>query len=120
MKKIYTKKNDAMLFVKIEDVTDSIEVIVFPSTLENTISSWQNDRILAIEGRISAKDNEKKIICSNVKEVDEKLLASMKQYLNSHPELRAKEEEVDELIEEKSDEFEQNNEYLASYDAAIA
>ncbi|MDO8656052.1 MAG: hypothetical protein Q7K45_02335, partial [Nanoarchaeota archaeon] len=77
-KKIMTKKNEPMLFVKIEDLSDSLEIIVFPSILKDTAPIWNNDSILAIEGRISFKDNEAKIICSKVKEIDDKMIEYLK------------------------------------------
>lgn len=76
-KKIATRKNDPMLFVKMEDMSDSIEVIVFPSILEQTSQLWTGDKILAVEGRVSHKDNEAKLICSRVKEMTPELVATL-------------------------------------------
>ena len=76
-KKIMTRKNEPMLFVKIEDMSESLEVIVFPSILRETESFWQTDKILAIEGRVSHKDNESKVICSQVREVTPELIARL-------------------------------------------
>ncbi|MBI4239642.1 DNA polymerase III subunit alpha [Candidatus Uhrbacteria bacterium] len=78
MKKIYTRKNEAMLFARIEDLNDAIEVIVFPNTFQETISLWRDDAILAVEGRVSRKDNECKIICSRVKEMTDDVLVQLK------------------------------------------
>ncbi len=74
-KKIYTKTNEPMLFVTVEDLTDSVEVIVFPSILKDTASCWDVDKIIAIDGKISTKDNDAKIICNAVKEVNEEMIA---------------------------------------------
>ncbi len=69
VKKIYTKKNEAMLFVKVEDLHDALEVIVFPSVLKDSAALWESDKILAVEGKISHKDAEAKLLCSRVKEI---------------------------------------------------
>ncbi len=78
IKKIFTRKNEAMCFVKVEDMGDSMEVIVFPSTLKETASAWIADTIVAVEGRISLKDNEPKILCSRVKVVTDELIEHLK------------------------------------------
>ncbi|MDP2656368.1 MAG: DNA polymerase III subunit alpha [bacterium] len=77
-KKIYTKTNEPMLFVTVEDLTDTIEVIVFPSILKDTACVWDVDKIIAIDGKLSLKDNDPKIICSSVKEVNDELIAILK------------------------------------------
>ncbi|MBI4268218.1 DNA polymerase III subunit alpha [Candidatus Uhrbacteria bacterium] len=81
MKKIMTKKNEQMLFVRLEDMNDSLEVIVFPSILEESATLWKADTILAIEGRISQKDNEAKLICTRAREVTAELLAHLAQQI---------------------------------------
>ncbi len=78
MKKVVTKKNETMLFATTEDLSGSVEVIVFPSIYKDTISFWNDEAILAIEGRVSRKDNEVKILCSRVRTVDDALLNQMK------------------------------------------
>ena len=63
IKKIYTKKGDAMLFVKVEDTTGDIELLVFPKLLERNPNMWQVDNIIACSGTVSIKDGERKILC---------------------------------------------------------
>lgn len=77
VKKIRTKQNEPMLFAKIEDMSGSIEVIVFPSLYKTTEELWQADLILAIEGRISSKDEDNKILCSRVRLVDDEFMAAL-------------------------------------------
>lgn len=77
VKKILTKKQEAMLFVKVEDLNDGIEIIVFPKTLSETSEVWRDDCIVAVEGRISQKDAECKIICGRVREVTDTMIASL-------------------------------------------
>lgn len=79
MKKIVTRKNESMLFAKIEDLSDSIEVIVFPSVWKDTHHLWNDEAIVFIEGKVSQKDQEIKILCSRVRLVDEQLLSQLKQ-----------------------------------------
>ncbi|MBI4599420.1 DNA polymerase III subunit alpha [Candidatus Uhrbacteria bacterium] len=76
-KKVITKKNETMLFAYAEDLSGSVEVIVFPSVYKDTAPFWSDETILAVEGRVSRKDNELKIICSKVRAVDDALLAQL-------------------------------------------
>jgi len=71
LKKIITKNGKPMLFVKLEDLTDKIEVVVFPSILERNPLCFQENKIVFITGRVSFKDNSPKIICDEVQEIVE-------------------------------------------------
>ncbi|MBI2644740.1 DNA polymerase III subunit alpha [Candidatus Uhrbacteria bacterium] len=77
-KKILTRKNEPMLFAKIEDTSDSIEVIVFPKLYKDTLALWQDGSIIAIDGAISLKDAETKIICNKARLIDAAVIANLK------------------------------------------
>ena len=70
IKKIITKAGEPMLFVRIEDATNGIEALVFPSTLKNNPEIWQEDRVILMNCRLSDKDGEVKLICNHVRELD--------------------------------------------------
>jgi DNA polymerase-3 subunit alpha len=63
-KKILTKKNETMLFVKLEDARGATEVIVFPSVYKMSPQLWEPDRPIVVEGKISQKDGVPKIIAN--------------------------------------------------------
>lgn len=63
VKKIVTKTGKPMLFVRIADFNSSIEVVVFPNTYEQTQAIWNEGAAVLINGKISLRDNEPKIIC---------------------------------------------------------
>ena len=67
IKKINTKTGQPMLFVEIEDITGRIEAIVFPNVLEKTVDAWQEEKIVLINGRLSDRDGNLKILCDSVK-----------------------------------------------------
>jgi len=69
VKKILTKKGQPMLFVKLEDETDMVEVVVFPSTMENYPGLFQENKTVFIKGKVDNRDNMPKIICSTVEEI---------------------------------------------------
>ncbi len=70
VQKIITRTSKSMLFVKIEDDTDSIEVLVFPNLLAETASAWIDGKAVFCQGRMSDKDQERKILANNVVGLD--------------------------------------------------
>ena len=71
MKKILTKSGQEMIFATIEDqFQQSIEVVVFNSVLEKTIAAWVVNHPVILDGRVSRRDNELKIICENAKRLE--------------------------------------------------
>jgi len=69
VKKIITKTGRPMLFVNLEDDTNRIEVVVFPSTMENYPTLFQENKIVFIKGKVDNRDNVPKIICNTVEEI---------------------------------------------------
>ncbi len=72
VKKIITKKGEQMLFVRIEDMTSGMEVLVFPGTYKENPEIWQEEKIVIMNCKMSDKDGESKLICNQVKELDAK------------------------------------------------
>lgn len=56
VKKIVTKTNEPMLFVKIEDQLTAVEVIVFPKLYKKDQLIWKEDAALLISGKVSSRD----------------------------------------------------------------
>ncbi|TSC82012.1 MAG: DNA polymerase III subunit alpha [Parcubacteria group bacterium Gr01-1014_20] len=68
VKKIVTKTGQPMAFVKIEDFSpEPIEVIVFNSTLAKTSGVWQENSVVLVQGRMSFRNGETKMICDAAK-----------------------------------------------------
>jgi DNA polymerase III alpha subunit len=64
MKKILTKSGQPMIFVTLEDLSsENIEIVVFNNTLEKTLPVWQENNPIILQGKISKRDGEVKIIC---------------------------------------------------------
>jgi DNA polymerase III subunit alpha len=62
IKKIITRSNKPMLFVKIEDAVASTELLIFPGLYETTVELWQEGRVVLVQGKISDKDQEIKLL----------------------------------------------------------
>jgi DNA polymerase-3 subunit alpha len=72
IKKIITKTGKPMLFLKLEDETQRIEVVVFPSAIERNPTVFQENKIVFVSGRVDARDGTPKIICNEIEEIVEK------------------------------------------------
>jgi len=87
MKKILTRRNETMLFVKIEDGIGNIEVIVFPKLLAENNSLWLAGRIVLCQGTLSDKDSQFKLLANKAVELTTQnvsILAREYKPLNSH------------------------------------
>jgi len=69
IKKIITKTGKPMLFMAVEDLSDRIEVVVFPSIIERNPVVFQENKVVFIVGRIDHRDNTPKIICDEIEEI---------------------------------------------------
>jgi DNA polymerase III subunit alpha len=78
-KKILTKKNETMLFVKLEDTSGSVEIIVFPSVYKMAPQLWDPDRPIVVEGKVSSKDGVPKIIAGRAEVVMSQTVARIKE-----------------------------------------
>ncbi len=70
LKKIITRSGESMLFVKIEDASASVEVLVFPRLYKETTELWQEGKIVLIDGKVSEKDRELKLLVNQAAELD--------------------------------------------------
>ncbi|MDD4358599.1 MAG: DNA polymerase III subunit alpha [Candidatus Pacebacteria bacterium] len=68
-KKIMTKKGELMMFIKVQDLSEKIEVIIFPSLYTKVPEIFQENKILFITGRTDIKDGSPKIIANVAEEL---------------------------------------------------
>ena len=84
-----TRNNTIMAFLTLEDLTGSIEVIVFPKTLENVKNLCVADSLVIVKGRISLKEDEApKLLCESIEPLEK--INSSKVYLRADNEIEAK------------------------------
>jgi DNA polymerase-3 subunit alpha len=71
VRKIFTKSGQPMLFATIEDLAQkSLEVVVFTSVLEKTAAVWNENNVVIVQGRMSVRDGQAKMICDNAKRLE--------------------------------------------------
>jgi DNA polymerase III subunit alpha len=61
-----TKRGDAMVFLRLEDVTGGVETVVFNSTYDRARELCTTDRILIVKGRIDRKEGETKLVAMEI------------------------------------------------------
>ena len=65
-----TKKNEVMGFVTVEDLSGSMDMIVFPNIFKEIQEIISENSVLIINGTVSLKDEEATIIADSVYEID--------------------------------------------------
>lgn len=85
-----TRSNSIMAFLKLEDLSGSIEIIVFPRTLDKVRSLIIPDSMVVIKGRVSMKEDEPvKLICETIEPLEK--VNSSKIYIRVENLAKAKE-----------------------------
>jgi DNA polymerase-3 subunit alpha len=90
IKKILTRKNERMLFVKVEDTLTSIEILVFPKLLSASPEIWQEGEIILVEGKVSDKDDEIKLLADKVYAVNNNNISEVLKELKPNAIVRKK------------------------------
>ena len=80
---ILTKKGDKMAFVKIENKTDEIEFVVFPSIFAEHGAKLVVDNVVRVKGRVNARDKDGNMI-SDVKLLAESIELVSDDVLNNY------------------------------------
>ncbi|MEY4723247.1 MAG: hypothetical protein RLZZ324_760 [Candidatus Parcubacteria bacterium] len=63
---ITKKKQEPMAFVRLEDVTGTVEVVVFPSAFKTNHAMLVKDYAVMIEGKIEEKDGDVKVLAEKI------------------------------------------------------
>ncbi len=66
MRQMTTKRGEAMVFLRVEDVTGGVDTVVFNSTYANARELCVTDRILIVKGRVDRKEGETKLVAMEV------------------------------------------------------
>ena len=66
-----TKNSTLMAFCSLEDMSGSIEMIIFPNIYKDVKNIIENDTLVMVSGNLQSSDDELKLIVSNIKEIDE-------------------------------------------------
>ena len=83
IKKIITKSGQPMLFVTVEDLSHSMEVLVFPKMLAQDPDKWIDGGMVIVDGTLSDKDGETKLLANAVRPLT-KEAAAQEKTISSH------------------------------------
>jgi DNA polymerase III alpha subunit len=83
IQKIYLKNQKVMLFAMLEDTSGKIEILVFPKFLEQTLSVWEEEKVILTSGKISDKDGVFKLLADSVKIVTAEEVEKMKRIMRT-------------------------------------
>jgi len=70
VKKILTRKGESMLFVKVEDATNAVELLIFPRLYKETLNLWVDGQMVLLDGKVSDKDTEIKVLVNRAIALD--------------------------------------------------
>lgn len=73
-----TQKKALMMFAQLEDLTASVEVLVFPKTYEATHQIWKADEIVLVLARLDERDDQPKLLAEHAVAFDERGIAEIK------------------------------------------
>ncbi len=66
-KRMVTKAGKTMASFRLEDMTASLEVLVFPKLYEKIHHEAGNDRVIVVKGRLDAGEEEKKLLAEQIR-----------------------------------------------------
>src|SRR5579864_2995316 len=69
MKRTITRSGSAMAFLTLEDLTGSVEVIVFPRVYEQQGFALKRDAVLLMRGKVDIEEQTAKILCEEILEL---------------------------------------------------
>ncbi len=67
-RKIFTKTKGQMAVLTLEDLTGSVEVVVFPRAFEKSPDLWREDAILVVDGKVDVRDERVQILLDRAEE----------------------------------------------------
>ncbi len=70
VKKIITRKGESMLFVKLEDATNTVELLIFPRLYKESVNLWVEGQAVILDGKVSEKDKEVKFLVNRAVALD--------------------------------------------------
>lgn len=69
VQKIVTKTGKPMLFSWIEDMNSKIEIVVFPTVLDQHPDAFRENCIVVVSGKLNDRDGVPKLLCDDVKSI---------------------------------------------------
>ena len=82
-KKKWTKNRDAMMTARIEDLSGSLEVMVFPKTFAKTESVWVDGQCVCVYAKRSSEQGDNKIFVERAEIIDIEKIGEIKELIKT-------------------------------------
>jgi len=69
IKRVITRSGKPMLFITLEDQTDTLEVVAFPRIVATKPELFQENKIVFVSGPVNTRDGVPKLICEDIEEI---------------------------------------------------
>jgi len=102
-KKKITRSGKTMMFVTIADLTDTLELLVFPKTYETTKDVWVEGRMVCVVGRTSEEEGDDKLFVEKAYEITPQNYRELAQQFSMGQVLSSRNREEYEEYEEKTE-----------------
>ncbi len=70
IQKVRTKMGKPMVFTRLADYNNSIEVVLYPTVLSNNLAVLREDKVLLVEGRMDKRNGSYQIIGERLEEIE--------------------------------------------------
>jgi len=68
VRQITTRKGDEMAFMEVEDLSGSVDIVVFPRTYKEYKGLLVEDGLIVVRGKVDIRDGAVQVICDSVQE----------------------------------------------------
>jgi len=70
IQKVRTKRGKSMVFTRLADYKNSIEVVLYPTVLANNLAVLREDKVLLVEGKMDKRNGSYQIIGERLEEIE--------------------------------------------------
>ena len=70
IQKVRTKRGKSMVFTRLADYNNSIEVVLYPTVLANNLDVLREDKVLLVEGKMDKRNGSYQIIGERLEEIE--------------------------------------------------
>jgi DNA polymerase-3 subunit alpha len=58
IREITTRNGQKMAFIRLEDLSGEVEIVLFPSAYQQTLGLWERDRVILVRGKVNARNKD--------------------------------------------------------------
>jgi DNA polymerase-3 subunit alpha len=71
IREIFTKKNnDKMAFIKVQDLSETMEIVIFPKSYDDMRQFLKVDNLVMIKGKITDREGQRSMIADKMQNLE--------------------------------------------------